>query len=241
MGWRDRIGSLAERLGYRITPLWREADLALEEHLRQLFKLYRISTVLDVGANAGQYGRFLRHRVGFEGMIHSFEPQPSLAAQLRSEVQSDPLWQVHAIGLGEQEAELTLNIMASDRFSSFRAPDNRKAPQFESSNRIVGQVQVPVRRLDALDLPDMGQVYLKIDTQGFDLEVLRGAEGLLKQVRALQFELPLVNIYAGVPEGWDALRAVEAMGFSVSGLFPVSADPRMRMIEMDCVMVAAGD
>ncbi len=237
MGWKSRIESLAERLGYRVTPLWREDDLALERHLIALFKAYGITTVLDVGANAGQFGRFLRQRVGFRGIIHSFEPQPQLAQQLRREVQSDPAWHVHAMGLGSEDAQVTLNLMASDRFSSFRMPDNQHAPQFESSNRIVGQVEVPVRRLDGLALGDLGQVYLKTDTQGFDLEVLRGAAGILKQVPALQFELPLVNIYAGVPGGWDMLQAVEAMGFAVSGFFPVSADAQLRMIEMDCVMV----
>ena len=239
VAWKDAIASLAERAGYRLMPLWRERDLALELHLRRLFERYDVRTVLDVGANVGQYRGFLRERVAFHGQIESFEPQPALHEQLRVAASSDPAWRIHGLGLGSTDGALQLNVMASHSFSSFHQPDNSAAPQFESSNRIVETVTVPVRRLDDLDLELQEGVYLKVDTQGFDLEVLRGAARTLERVCAVQIELPLVNIYKGAPQRWDMLRELEGMGFAVSGFFAVSDDERLRLIETDCVMVRA--
>ena len=100
-----------------------------------------------------------------------------------------------------------------------------------------------VRRLDGL-LPELlegldeGRVFLKMDTQGYDLEVFAGAEGVLDRVVALQSELACVPIYDGMtrlPEQW---ATYEAAGFESAGVFPVSFHKdTVRAIEYDVVMV----
>lgn len=92
------IAKLFEKFGYRITPIWREEGLALEQHLVELFDHYRITTVFDVGANSGQYRDFLRQRVGFCGTIHSYEPQPNLANSMKERGRLDPEWHIHSLG-----------------------------------------------------------------------------------------------------------------------------------------------
>lgn len=236
------VTGLAEKLGYSIIPTWRLESRELAQHLAKVFKHYAITTVFDVGANAGQYHDFLRNQVGFAGQIHSFEPQPHLAGALQERQVSDKSWVIHNLGLGSKNGELALNVMARDTFSSFRQPAADAAGSFSASNTVVDSVVVPVRRLDDL-FPvasmDGQSSYLKVDTQGFDLEVLLGASEFLKTTQALQFELAIQRLYADVPHYSEMLEVVENMGFRISGLFPISMDEGLRAVEFDCVMVRA--
>lgn len=232
------VSAAAARLGYSIFPSWRISAMPLERHLRQLFRHHSINVVLDVGANSGQYRDFLRDRVGFAGVIHSFEPQPLLSQVMQEASKKDGRWHVHGCALGSKSADMTLHVAARDTFSSFREPEVDGSPQFASSVAVSSDIVVPVCRLDDLTLEGMdGAIYLKCDTQGFDLEVIKGAERTLKRIRAMQFELAFRPLYAGVPPYQEVLAYVGDQGFDVSAFFPVSSEADLRAIEMDCVMV----
>jgi hypothetical protein len=81
------------------------------------------------------------------------------------------------------------------------------------------------------------RIFLKMDTQGFDLKVFRGAKNTLKDVQGLLSELSFIPIYGGMPRYGETLAEYEAAGFSVSGMYPVMRNRDTSLIEMDCVMV----
>jgi hypothetical protein len=83
-------------------------------------------------------------------------------------------------------------------------------------------------------------VYLKLDTQGYDLEVLKGAAGSLGSVQALQIEAAVQPLYRDMPDYRTMLAELEARGFALSAMFPVSHDARLRLIEFDCLFVRDG-
>lgn len=220
---------------------WQLAEFPLERHLQRLFAHYGIETVLDVGANRGQYRDFLRHRVGFLGMIHSFEPIPELVAEMRGRQAGDPNWDIHRVALGREEGAATLNIAKHAVFSSLRQLSDLAKREFSTGSEVKETVTVPVRTLDAL-LPALREVaghrvYLKLDTQGFDQEVMAGAPSLLRIVPAVQFEMAIRHLYEGVPDYRTMLATMEAAEFELSGLFPVTVDSAVRAVEFDCVMV----
>src|SRR5690242_20042594 len=121
--------------------------MELERQLRRIFERYGITLVIDVGANAGQYRDFLRERVGFDGIIHSFEPLSDLADGMRARGADDGKWHVHQHALGSKESVLSFNVMAASTFSSFRTPDESYA-EFAPSSRVVRKVETSVKRLD---------------------------------------------------------------------------------------------
>ena len=82
-----------------------------------------------------------------------------------------------------------------------------------------------------------GGIYLKIDTQGYDLEVIRGATESLPHIAAVQTELASQRLYQGMPSYIEVLNALDARGFHLSGVFPVSQDTLLRIIECDAVML----
>jgi hypothetical protein len=107
------------------------------------------------------------------------------------------------------------------------------------------EVEVEVRRLDRVldetfDGLDGRRPFLKLDTQGFDLDVFAGAGDSIERFVGLQSELALMEIYKGMPRMQESLAAYEKAGFEIAGLYPVSRQTRTaRVLEYDCVMVRA--
>ena len=235
------VSSIAQKFGYTIVPSWRLEHIALEEHLKALFNRYAIDSVFDVGANAGQFHDFLRKNVGFRGVIHSFEPISNLAEKIAQRAKSESNWHVHRHALGSQETTLDINVAASDVFSSFLEPESKNNTQFTDYTARVRQERVSVKRIDDIwrglpkSTPD--RLYLKIDTQGYDMEVLRGGPNLVGAIKALQFELSIAPIYKGTLHYLDVLRQLHDWGFVLSGLYPVTTDENLQVIEFDCIMV----
>jgi hypothetical protein len=76
-----------------------------------------------------------------------------------------------------------------------------------------------------------------MDTQGYDLQVFAGVGDALRSVVALQSEISAVPIYQGMPHLTESIARFEAAGFGIAGLFPVSREKSLRIIEYDCLMV----
>lgn len=241
------LRKLVRRLGYEVVPTAFLEHHAFARHLDTLFRDLRIDCVLDVGANRGQYRDFLRDRVGFDGWIISFEPVPEAVALLRARAATDPRWLIQGYALGSEDGRQPINVMKPDFLSSFQTPDYSKVRLYTERDVFDHVESVEVRTLDSV----VGELrlgrslthpYLKLDTQGFDLEVIRGASSTLPEIRALQAELSVRPLYEKAPSYREMLDELTERGFDITAMFPVGRDERLRVIEFDCVMVnARGD
>jgi FkbM family methyltransferase len=239
---KRRARQAIRRFGYEVVPSGDVENHAFVRHLSALFGKLDIQCVLDVGANRGQYRRLLRDRVGYHGLIISFEPISQNVAALREQARTDPQWVIRGHALGGEDAEMEINVMKADLLSSFLGPDPAMAPKFRPVNVVDRRESVQVRRLDAVIGELAGEhvlrnVYLKLDTQGFDLEVIRGAAAALPTVRALQTEISMQPLYTNAPSYRETLDVLTKRGFAVTGMYPVSRDELLRVVEFDCVMV----
>lgn len=131
--------------------------------------------------------------------------------------------------------------MDGDDFSSFLRPRQDSQIRFPR-NAVMRKEIVEVRRLDDLfeeclsGVPSP-RIFLKIDTQGFDVEVLKGAAGSLPRILALQAEVSFRPIFDGMPEVSETLREARIRGFDVVDLIPVTRErDGLCVIEMDCIM-----
>jgi FkbM family methyltransferase len=230
--------------GWIAVPEWRMSRLPLEEHLKQLFADYQVDCVLDVGANAGQFRDLLRDGIGYEGPVLSFEPVRGYVEELRKRAASDPAWRIFPWALGSEAATKTITLLSSPGLPSLLAPDlaamHNLLPRADTT--ITGTEDVTVRRLDEIFSEATAglsarRVYLKIDTQGYDMEVIKGAGSILNVVSALQTELSVLPLYRMSVDYQAALSMLSDRGFAISGMFPVTHDRALRIIEMDCVMV----
>ncbi|WP_203338550.1 FkbM family methyltransferase [Nocardioides limicola] len=216
------------------------ASTAGHLHLRWVLHHLGVNVVLDVGANVGQYAAQLRGG-GYTGRIVSFEPLPELATRLREAAAADPEWQVKEHALGDRSG--TQTIHARPGTMSSLLPSSTFGRQWRRRLGESEEIPIQVRRLDeVLDEAcagiDQPRVFVKLDTQGYDLPAFQGAGDRVGEILGLQSEISCLPIYDGMPGMVEQLQAYLAAGLTVSGLFPVSFHATSaRMIEFDVVMV----
>jgi FkbM family methyltransferase len=223
-----------------LTRPWRKSQRELRSHLRRLFEARRVDGVIDVGAHRGKFYRLLREDVGFAGPVLSVEPIAELATELEKRASRESGWRVSRCALGARSGAARLNVMVRSDFSSLLQPRAAATGQFSGLNAVSRIEEVALRTLDELMSADGSpsqRLYLKLDTQGFDLEVLQGGARTLSRVVALQSEISFIPIYAGMPSWRESIERIGALGFALSGIFAVSRDPSLRLVEADCVFV----
>jgi len=81
------------------------------------------------------------------------------------------------------------------------------------------------------------RIYLKMDSQGYDLQVFAGASGCLPLVLGMQSEIALQQLYEGMPDYLTSLATYNSAGYSITSLIAVSRDESLSIIEFDCLMV----
>jgi FkbM family methyltransferase len=198
--------------------------------------------VFDVGANIGQYGLSLR-KCGFTGRIVSFEAMASTHAKLSKVAANDYDWLVApCCALGRTSGESTINV-AANSVSSSLLPMRQQHLQASPNSAYVKREVVRVERLDDVAshlLEQDGRLMLKIDTQGYEEEVLAGAGQTLKAASALQLELSVVPLYEGAPELRRILEICENLGFQLHGLIPgFFNEATGRLLQMDGLFLKA--
>jgi FkbM family methyltransferase len=202
---------------------------------------HAIDCVIDVGANIGQYGNFIR-KLGFRGPIISFEPVAASFEALKVAASEDPLWHVYPVALGAVEANQAIHVYSSSQFASFHQATEYARDTWHSLDTSADEA-VQVRRLDGMfeelcKLTGAKNFYLKIDTQGHDKAVLEGAQETLRSVRAMQSELSMIPVYEATPRAPEMLEYFNAHGFQVSGMYAINRDQNsLAVVEYDCVLV----
>ena len=215
-----------------------EASFSYRAQLRSALERFGIDLVIDAGANIGQFGRELRSF--YKGEILSFEPVTQTFEKLTAAAASDAAWRVYKLGLGSEDSTQAINVSKSSVFCSLLDTNEYCTEHFGDRTRSLRREEITIRRLDGL-LPtlvpdiDNRRVFLKMDTQGFDLEVFKGLGAKLDCVLALQSEISLISIYEGMPHWTDSISTFERAGFGVVGMFPVTRDAA-RVVEYDCLL-----
>jgi FkbM family methyltransferase len=216
---RRLLGLLGLRLS-RIT-------VASSAELRRMTFLAtrKIDTVVDIGANSGQFGMEVMN-AEFRGRVISFEPLASAFSALRRTAAAYPKWEVYNVGIGDIDGSLTLNVADNSASSSLR----KISHHYSDPGRLfkyVGQENVHIRKLDSIladQLSEGNRLFVKIDVQGFEGEVLAGMTACLKNVEIIEIELTLKEIYAGQAT-FDSLHtAISHMGYRLIAIAPVITD-----------------
>ncbi|MBB4121680.1 FkbM family methyltransferase [Martelella radicis] len=182
----------------------------------QILEKRDVNVVLDVGANAGQFAQELRAN-GYAGRIISFEPTNNAFATLSEAAESDAEWTTMQLALGEFNDTAVINV-SENSFSSSLLEAKQWSIDIESSIRCVAQEEVQVRRLDSIFeelIRPNDRTFLKVDTQGFELPVIRGALGCLRRIPLIQLEVSFRSVYSSEPPAHDVLSVMAGLGYRV--------------------------
>jgi FkbM family methyltransferase len=196
-----------------------------------------IDTVVDVGANAGQFGARIR-AAGYRGRIVSFEPLAEAYAGLAATTAGDPGWECRRVALGASPGRETLHVSRDLEASSILAMEERHVRHWPPSE-YVGTETVEVARLDdfAASLVAEGRsLYLKLDVQGYEIEVLRGGEEVLGSVDLVEAELSLVPLYRDGPLYGEVIEHLARRGFGLIAVEGITEEPENgHMLQLDAI------
>jgi FkbM family methyltransferase len=221
------------RAGYRLMPL---AMASPDASMQALLREHAIDLILDVGANAGQFASYT-FGLGYSGRIVSFEPLPAPHAALLASSRGNPRWEIaERCCLGEREGEALMHV-SENSISSSILPILGGHVAISPEAGYVGVEKVPMHTLDAVApryLADSRAPFLKIDVQGYEEPVLRGASETLRRVRGLQVELSLCPVYEGQTLFLPLLEWIMGQGFAPYRFTPSFTDPRTgRWLQAD--------
>ena len=230
--WRSIQLLGAKALSHLVTAD-RLCSLSKVVFLRELLRELQIEVVIDVGANAGQFAMTMRY-MGFCGSLVSFEPIPEVFAMLEKRMGRDRNWSGHNLAIGDVECTREFNVMESTLYSSFNVP----ADDADGSNRVTRTCHVEVRRLDRLvGTRDLGRTLLKVDTQGYEMQVFRGLGERLRSVRAIMCEVSVNALYERTPRLNEIVTFLDENGFKAAFFSPIGRAGNFSAREFDYICV----
>ena len=194
------IKKLLRRFGY---------DVVTYRPFLELLEPWGIKTVLDVGANEGQFSKELRS-AGYQGDIYSFEPTSHAFEKLLHNSKHDDKWEVINAGLGRNDESQTIAVAEDSQLTSILAPVRK--------HTFTGEETIQLMRLDdwlARKHIDLSTACLKIDVQGYEWEVLTGAGESLLLFAAMIIELAVTKSYHGQPYAEEITGLLRTKGFDL--------------------------
>lgn len=176
--------------------------------------------VLDVGAH---HGWFFHSWLDWcpKARIIAFEPTAESFQRASELYGNDPRVRLHQLGVGAQTGELNFNILADSQVSnSFLTPRKAAWDEIAYGTGAIAQRRVPITTLDRFcEDQGIGAIYLiKIDVQGYELEVLKGAVATLPRIDHVFVEAGIRRLYEGAPSFAEVCLFMETQGFHLMHL-----------------------
>lgn len=225
----NNLERLTQKIFRNFGILIRKYNPATSEDLRRikLLEHYNIDLVFDIGANKGQYATGIMD-AGYKKRIVSFEPLSSahnIISNLSNKFSSWTVAPRCAIGSSKQEIEINISANSvSSTLLNMLDTHLDGAPE----SKIIGKEKVQVFPLDEIAeeyTKDSKNIFLKIDVQGFEQEVLKGAENTLKKAKGVEMEISLVSLYEN--QKWllaEILKFMTDNGFTLVSIVPAFTD-----------------
>ena len=188
--------------------------------LRPVGPVVHAHVVLDVGAHHGWFFHCWQDWCP-AARVHAFEPYPESFAAMSAEYGRDPRVTLNAVGVGSAPGRMPLRVMADSKVSNSFLPHRPQAwDEVRFRTGAISQVDVPVTTLDDYCASAKIQsVYLlKIDVQGFELEVLRGAGATLPRVDHVLVESAIRPLYEGAARFTEVVDFMRDAGFHLMAM-----------------------
>lgn len=232
------IKSFFKKVGFEI-----KRDSIVHSQYSRLSRIlidFQINLVYDIGANTGQFGNELRE-LGYQGKIVSFEPLPDAYDILVANSKKDLLWDIAPrTAIGNENGEIEINIAGNSASSSILEMHNThlKAAPVTAT---IGTAKVQIKKIDFFCndyLKTDSNLFVKVDTQGYEDNILNGGPITIARTKVLQIEISLTELYQGQKLILEMIAKVQNLGFELWGLEPVFVNPETgQMLQVDAVFV----
>lgn len=228
--------ALLRKCGYDFVRYVEAGSLANARRLRAI-QDNQVDVVLDIGASEGCFGQKLRDS-GYKGRIISFEPLTEAYHTLLKVAGNDQLWQTVNTAIGNYDGVALINV-SRRRTSSSILPMLPSHIEAAPESAYLTKEQVQMRYLDSI-LDDLitrnNRIYIKIDVQGYERSVLRGAAEILKIAAAIEVEVSMIPLYEGSILYAEMIKELDTLGFYLISWEDVFTDPQTGyVLQSDCI------
>ncbi|MEY2778192.1 MAG: hypothetical protein RL008_288 [Actinomycetota bacterium] len=195
----------------------------------------KVSNVIDIGANVGQFGLDIR-RHGFQGQIISYEPVFETFSSLTHTMKRHQPWKAFQLGLGSSESERTINISGNAGLSSSILEMGSLHLEIFPNSATVAKQKISISTIDK-QLTVLGlqphEIMLKLDVQGFEAEVLKGAFHSLSKIPLCYLEVSITPLYEGEMSFLPILIELSKFGHEVIDVFRGMKANDGRLLQLD--------
>lgn len=213
-----------------------------EEERKKILWLYNLSikTILDIGANTGQFAEKMR-KIFPTTMIYSFEPLPECFKELNQNFQGNKLFKAYNIALGQETGEINMYKNDYSPSSSLLPMADLHKQAFEYTQNTTFE-KIRVEKLDDfvakehlhIDFPLM----IKLDVQGYEDKVIKGGKNLIQSADIIICELSMEKLYEGQPLFDDIYTLLKKMGFQYRGNYEQLLNPNDgRVVQADGIFI----
>lgn len=217
-----------------------EPSSSPQMQIMTLLKRQKINIVFDIGANIGQFAKDLRS-ANYDGKIVSFEPLSSAHSKLLENSKKDKKWILHEqCAIGDRDGEIVINISKNSVSSSvlqIKESHLSAAP----TSVLISKENVFMHKLDSISekyLENNSRLFIKIDTQGYEWEVLEGAKNTISNAIGIICEISFVPLYNNQHLWRDIIDRLEKEGFVLWALQKGLTDPKSgQSLQMDAIFV----
>lgn len=236
MSVKKLVQALINKMGYVLYKRSPFTDPGIQ--LVRALEKFEIDLILDVGANTGQFASDIR-KTGFTGKIISFEPLSSAYELLKRNASKDKAWVIHPrCAIGDTEGKISINI-SGNSVSSSALPMLDAHLSAANESRYIGAEEAPLTTLDSVAqecINPSDSYFIKIDTQGFEWQVLNGASQVLSGAKGVLCEMSTVPLYQGQRLWWEVYERLLSSGFSLWAIQKGFTDPENgRTLQFDAI------
>ena len=209
---------------YFLKTLLRTGVAASVEHTQVLknLKKYEFLTIIDIGANRGQFALIARDFFP-KAKIVSFEPLEEAAKTFRRIFSVDPMTLLYKNALGPIHKNMEIHISKQDDSSSLLPISGLQDDIFPGTEEKETRI-VEVKTLDEVlsDESIEQPALLKLDVQGFEIDVLKGCESLLHLFEYIYVECSFVELYVGQSLAYEVISFLSTNEFALTGIYNLS-------------------
>ena len=185
-------------------------------HIVKTLEFYNIDLVIDIGANEGQFAKkIIEH--GYQKEIVSFEPMKSAFIMLEKSLKRSTLWKAVNLGFGKENSFEFLNI-SKNSVSSSIAQVLETSTNVEPDTKFVSREKIELISLNEYlsknEYKDK-KIFVKIDTQGYEKNIILGAEKVKDKIKGFLVELSIVKLYSSEASFNEMIDLLNKLGFEL--------------------------